>query len=193
MWKSKNVLRKFVWDKLTLEKIARFPLPVYGRIPNFNGSDYAAKKIRSLHVYEKAQCIFTGPDFALKSLRDLILRDGKILAYATPHMKEFKMLEGKHNTTIKNLRKLGANLNRKVDIAVVGSVAVDLKGNRIGKGSGYGDRELKFLKNKFGGKQFITGTLVHSSQVFKDLSNLCEPHDVKINFILTEKELIKIE
>lgn len=175
------------------QNIARFPLPIYGRIPNFEGSNIASQKIRLLEEYKDALCVFTGPDFALKALRDLILKDGKILAYSTPHMKEFKMLKGRFNTTIKNLIKFGNPLKEKVDIAIVGSVAVDLKGNRIGKGSGYGDQEIKFLQEKFRGPNFIAGTIVHSSQVFEDFANLSESHDIKISFILTEKELIKIE
>ncbi len=193
IWKTKAIVRKFVWDKMTNQGIARFPFPIYGRIPNFIGSDKAAGKIKLLPNYLNSLCIFTGPDFALKALRDLILKDDKVLAYATPHMKEFKMIKGRFNTTIKNLAKFGEKLAKNVDFAVVGSVAVDLNGNRIGKGSGYGDREIKYLKKKFEGKNFLAGTLVHSSQVFEDFSHLKESHDEKINFILTEKELIKIE
>ncbi|NVM04072.1 MAG: 5-formyltetrahydrofolate cyclo-ligase [Candidatus Helarchaeota archaeon] len=178
---------------MTNQKIARFPFPIYGRIPNFIGSDRAAEKIRLLPDYLNSLCIFTGPDFALKALRDLVLNDGKILAYATPHMKEFKMLKGRYNTTIKSLSKFGEKLTKKVDFVIVGSVAVDLNGNRIGKGSGYGDQEIKFLQKRFKGKNFLAGTLVHSSQIFEDFSNLIEPHDEKIKFILTEKELIEIE
>ena len=143
--------------------------------------------------YKNSSCIFTGPDFALKSLRDLILKDGKVLAYATPHMKEFKMLKGNYNTTIKSLDRFGVKLSKKVDFALVGSVAVDLKGNRIGKGTGYGDRELKFLQKEFKSRNFLAGTLVHSSQIFKDFSKLCEPHDIRVDFILNEKKLIKID
>lgn len=110
-------------------------------------------------------------------------------------MKEFKMLKGNYNTntTIRNLSRFGERLAMDVDFAVVGSVAVDLKGNRIGKGSGYGDREIKFIQKKFKSKYFLAGTLVHSSQVFENFNHLKEPHDEKIKFILTEKELIKLE
>ena len=193
MWRSKAQLRQYVWDKLVATGVAAFPLPPHGRIPNFIGARRAAERIRLLPNYRDARCVFTGPDGVLKPLRDLILADGKILAYATPHMKAFKMLrpaQRKPDTTIKGLIKYGEPLKERVDIIVVGSVAVDLKGNRIGKGAGYGDREIAHLRNL--NPEVLLTTLVHSSQVFEDISYLMEPQDVPVGFILTEKELIEV-
>lgn len=197
-WQNKQQIRNYIWNMLLENKIAVFPLPPHGRIPNFKGAKSAAEHIHELSEYHKATCIFTGPDAVLRPLRDLILRDGKKLAYATPHMHSFKIIypppfgERKNiDTTIKGLISQGIELKEKVDIAIIGSVAVDLRGNRIGKGAGYGDKEISFLKNN--NPNLLVGTLVHSSQVMDDFSYLMELEDIPVDFILTEKGLKKIE
>ncbi|MGQ9722499.1 MAG: 5-formyltetrahydrofolate cyclo-ligase [Candidatus Jordarchaeum sp.] len=192
MWKSKMELRDYVWNLIIKKKVAAFPYPPHGRIPNFVGAVEASKQIRKLDEYRKAECIFSPPDGVLIPLRRLVLADGKILAYSTPHMKSFKMMKPgtRANVTIRDLIRSGELLTRRVDIAVVGSVAVDLKGNRIGKGSGYGDKELAYLKDR--NPNILSGTLVHSLQVFEDFSQLAQEHDIPVDFVLTEKEIIII-
>jgi 5-formyltetrahydrofolate cyclo-ligase len=192
-FETKEDVRKYIWDLMVEKKIATFPLPPYGRIPNFNEAKKAAFFLKDLPEYRKAQCVFTGPDGVLKPLRDMILSDQKILAYATPHMKEMKMIKParkKINTNIQGLIKFGEELKEKVDIVIIGSVAVDNFGNRLGKGSGYGDKEIEFLRRENLLKEnFKIGTLVHSIQIFPDLSRFSEPHDIPVDFILTEKGL----
>ena len=101
---------------------------------------------------------------------------------------------GKQDTSIKGLVSKGERLFQKVDIAVVGSVAVDFKGNRLGKGSGYGDQEIEYLKtNNLISNDFKIGTLVHTIQIIPDLSMFKELHDIPVDFILTEKELLYSE
>jgi len=197
IFKDKNQVRYHIWDLMVKRKIAIFPLPPYGRIPNFKDARIAATRIKKLPQYRNSRCVFAGPDSVLKSLRDQILRDKKILAYATPHMKEIKMLKPdseKQDTSIKGLVSKGEGLTERVNIAVVGSVAVDFKGNRLGKGSGYGDQEIEYLRsNNLVSDDFKIGTLVHSVQLIRDLLKFKEPHDIPVDFILTEKELLYSE
>jgi len=194
IFKDKKEVRYYIWDLMQRRKIAIFPLPPHGRIPNFKDAQIAALKMKKLPQYQTAKCIFTGPDGVLRPLRDQVLRDKKILAYATPHMKEMKMIkpEGTRiDTSIRGLIQKGERLTENVDIAVVGSVAVDFKGNRLGKGSGYGDREIGYLRsNNLIADDFRIGTLVHTIQLIPDLSMFKEPHDIPVNFILTQKELL---
>ena len=192
MWGSKKEIREFVWNMMVKERIAAFPYPLHGRIPNFVGADAAGRQIRKLDAYNKAQCVFSPPDGVLIPFRRMVLMDGKILAYSTPHMTSFKMMRPGTpvKVSIKDLIRNGEPLTRNVDIAVVGSVAADKKGNRIGKGSGYGDKELAYLKER--NPKILSGTLVHSRQVFEDFSHLTQKHDIPVDFILTEKETIII-
>lgn len=194
LFKDKSQVRCYIWDLMQRRKIAIFPLPPHGRIPNFKDARIAATKLRRLPQYKNSKSIFTGPDGVLRPLRDIVLRDRKILAYATPHMKEIKMIRpqnSKMDTSIRGLIQKGERLAEKVDIAVIGSVAVDFKGNRLGKGSGYGDQEIDYLRsNNLAANDLKIGTLVHTVQLIPDLSMFKEPHDIPVDFILTEKELL---
>lgn len=192
MWSSKKEIRDYVWNMMVKERIAAFPYPPHGRIPNFVGAEAASRQIRKLDEYMKAECVFSPPDGVLIPFRRMVLMDGKILAYSTPHMASFKMMKPAPpiKVSIKDLIRDGEPLTRSVDIAVIGSVAVDRKGNRIGKGSGYGDKELAYLKER--NPKILSGTLVHSRQVFEDFSHLTQKHDIPVDFILTEKETIMI-
>jgi 5-formyltetrahydrofolate cyclo-ligase len=44
-----------VWLRLEKSGVARFPLPVWGRIPNFEGAEVAAEKLRQREVWRKLQ------------------------------------------------------------------------------------------------------------------------------------------
>jgi 5-formyltetrahydrofolate cyclo-ligase len=61
---QKKVLREKIWRLMEERGIARFPLPLKDRIPNFEGSDQAAKLVSTLPEWKKARVIFANPDFA---------------------------------------------------------------------------------------------------------------------------------
>jgi len=84
---AKKILREQIWTMLEIKGIARFPLPCYGRIPNFAGSDKAADKVRLLKKWKKARIVFTNPDYAQQKVREYALLDGKILVMASPKLK----------------------------------------------------------------------------------------------------------
>jgi 5-formyltetrahydrofolate cyclo-ligase len=192
---TKDDIRNTIWDLLERKDLVGFPRPCRGRIPNFIGSDMAGGKIRRLDEFEKGRCIFCAPDRVLKRVREVILEEGKILAVALPHMTGFLQLEERKRiaqaTAIKGFRRFGRPLQSKVDLFVQGSVAVDVKGNRLGKGKGYGDQEWEYLRHY----RFIDGnektvTVVHEEQIVDDLSPLMEPWDKRIDYILTPGRVI---
>jgi 5-formyltetrahydrofolate cyclo-ligase len=85
---QKKILREKIWRLLEERGVARFPLPLKDRIPNFEGSDQAAKLVSTLQEWKKARVIFANPDFAQQKVRELALKEGKILIMATPRLKE---------------------------------------------------------------------------------------------------------
>ncbi len=92
-------------------------------------------------------------------------------------------------TALSKGKNIGWN-TQQPELMVIGSVAVDLKGNRIGKGDGFGDREIKFFKERFG--NIPVASNVHELQVFEDLSYLMEEHDEKVEIIATNERVIKV-
>ncbi|MDI6860477.1 MAG: 5-formyltetrahydrofolate cyclo-ligase [Caldisericia bacterium] len=194
--KSKEEIRNFVWDKMERENVASFPRPVFGRIPNFVGSDKVCEKIKELNEFKIAKAIFVAPDSPLRRAREIVLEEGKILVVALPHIKDIVEIHERVNikeaSIIRGFEKYGKPLKSKIDLMIEGSVAVDLKGNRIGKGKGYGDKEYEILKNRrFLKESLKIVTIVHECQIFEDFSYLMNERDIKVNYIITNKRIIK--
>jgi 5-formyltetrahydrofolate cyclo-ligase len=197
---SKQDIRAYVWRLLEQKDIAAFPRSIMGRIPNFKGSDIAAGRLPKLREFSSAHCVFCAPDYVLTKIRELVLRERKTLAVATPHMKKFLEIKKIDEdciakaSGIRGFEIFGERLNTKVDLMVQGSVAVDRKGNRIGKGSGYGDREYHVLQslNMMRAKVKVA-TIVHGEQIFDDLSGLMSENDVAIDIIITPERIITIQ
>ena len=62
MKKEKDKIRYEVWRKLEELGLARFPRPVYGRIPNFIGAEKAASRLLNLREYIDARVVKVSPD-----------------------------------------------------------------------------------------------------------------------------------
>ena len=195
--KSKEEIRNFVWKRMEDKGIADFPRPVFGKIPNFILSNKTCEKIRTLDEYKKAKVIFVAPDSPLRRAREIILEDGKTLIVALPHIKDILEIDERMNikeaAKISGFEKYGKPLKSKIDLMIEGSVAVDLKGNRIGKGKGYGDKEFEILESKnFLNKNLKIITIVHEIQIFDDFSYLMNKKDIKIDIIITNKRIIYV-
>jgi 5-formyltetrahydrofolate cyclo-ligase len=199
---DKQLLRERVWQELEIRDLVTFPKPAQGRIPNFVGSDAAVARIRNLPAYESAKIIMVNPDAAQLVVREIALRDGKQLLMASPRLRSgFIMLDPKiiKNTreaaTIKGSFKNGHKVDIrdvKVDLIVEGSVAVDLRGGRIGKGGGFGDIEVAIL-NEVGAASDTTPivTTVHELQIVESVP--MTEHDISVDFIVTPDRTIKVE
>ncbi|ADB58143.1 5-formyltetrahydrofolate cyclo-ligase [Archaeoglobus profundus] len=194
--KSKQEVREYVWN--AIKPYSTFP-PPYGRIPNFVGADKACEKLRELEEYRKAKVVFSAPDSPLKRAREIVLEDGKKLLVVKPKMTGFLLVENGKAGTIKEMLRYGREVDLNelkihVDIFLQGCVAVDRKGNRIGKGSGFGDREYRILREKgLIDDETLYVVVAHPIQIFDDLSHLMDEHDVKVDVILTPKEIIRTE
>jgi 5-formyltetrahydrofolate cyclo-ligase len=196
--KEKQRLREKIWGILEEKKIARFPLPCFGRIPNFEGAEKAAKLLITLPEWKRAKIVISNPDAAQQPVRELALKEGKILIMATPRLrkgylkidpKDVKSKE-KEASTIKGAFKYGKPIKDlpKPDLFITGCVAVDKEGWRLGKGGGYGDREIKTFLEKFGKIPVIT--TVHELQIIDEIPH--ERHDTKVDYIVTPDKIIKL-
>ncbi|MDC0093225.1 5-formyltetrahydrofolate cyclo-ligase [Alphaproteobacteria bacterium] len=78
-------------------------------------------------------------------------------------------------------------------IIIVPMLMFDRKLNRLGYGSGYYDKSIFSLKHYFHSKDktFFTIGLAYSSQEAKNIPY--ESHDQKLDFIVTEKEILSKE
>jgi 5-formyltetrahydrofolate cyclo-ligase len=189
---------------LEKERVALFP-GARGRIPNFKGANEAARLLSILPEWQKAVDIKANPDSPQRPVRHLALSSGKTLYMAVPRLREKKcfikldpakipskkFLEA---SSIKGAFKFGLATHPKgipqIDLIVAGSVAVNQKGSRIGKGGGYSDleyaigREFGFVK-----EDVVIVTTIHPLQVVEE--ELPETdHDFRIDYIVTPSEVI---
>lgn len=195
-------MREFVWHRLEEHRVVKFPKPARGRIPNFIGSESAAKRLRTLPAYRSAKTLMINPDSAQMAVRELALRDGKKLLMASPRLKTgFILLDPKsirnprEAATIKGAFKHGERVkikNLKIDLIVQGSVAVDRSGGRVGKGGGFGDLEIAILMEA-GAATDATPivTTVHPLQIVENVP--MTEHDVPVDVIITPDEVIEVE
>jgi 5-formyltetrahydrofolate cyclo-ligase len=199
--KDKEIIRKMVWDSLADNNLILPPKPVHGRIPNFRGSTAAAELLKTTEEWKNSEVIFSSPDSAQKKVREYALKDKKVLIMASPKLKHGYLLINPINAL--NMEKTASTIDGafnfgnpikdfpKVDMVIEGSVAVDLEGNRLGKGGGYGDMEISHLYHQkaIDNKTAIV-TTVHETQIIDKVPT--EDHDKKIDMIITPKRVIKI-
>lgn len=144
-----------IWEKMENRNLSISNS--YGRIPDFQGSIKASNMLRNSLEWKESNTIFVSPDTAQKTVRKNAFYDGKDLIMASPKLLNgYILLESsctigreEEASTIEGAFKHGCKLtsNPNIDMVVEGSVAVDMYGGRLGKGGGYGDMEISYLKN----------------------------------------------
>jgi len=195
---KKQLLREKIWSEMERLRIAAFPLSCRGRIPNFVGAEAAAERLRQLKEWKNAKVIFVNPDSPQRKVREYALRDGKTLIVASPRLKRGFMLidpakvkgEERFASTIKGAFKFGVRAQEfsKPDLVVEGSVAVDTRGHRLGKGHGYSDLEIQTLNRMFG--RVLVTTTVHDIQIVEEVP--FEEKDEKVSIIVTPTQVIRV-
>ncbi len=197
---EKQRIREKVWKTLEENNLASFPRPVYGRIPNFKGSYKAAERLSTLEVFKNSSLVKVNPDSPQTKVRELVLRAKKKLLVPTPRLKgEFYLLDGKEtdprNSTIKAIASHGERVKieniDKVDLIVVGSVAVTINGDRIGKGEGYSELEYAILRElRKVDERTPVVTTVHEVQIVDKIPR--EPFDLTLDVIATPERTLAV-
>ncbi|KYK30255.1 MAG: hypothetical protein AYK19_04755 [Theionarchaea archaeon DG-70-1] len=195
---KKQTIRERIWKDMKKKKIERFPY-AWGRVPNFKGAERAASTLSKLEEFKNAKTVFVAPDSPQKPVRELVLKHGKVLVMPTPKLKSgFIVVEPvkgmeKKVSSIKGAFKFGRIVSIKevpeVDLVVQGAVAVDRIGGRLGKGGGYGDKEIAELKKHRKGGTAQIAVTVHNMQVTEKLPQ--DLWDLTVDIIATPTTVIK--
>jgi 5-formyltetrahydrofolate cyclo-ligase len=203
---SKDEIREKVWSRLKEQKVARFP-GTEGRIPNFIGAEACARVIAQIPFWKKAKVLKANPDSPQRAIRQKAMEEGKIIYMAVPRLhsdKPFIELDPKKlkcsayvASSIKGATKFGRLVNlkevRKIELIVCGSVAVNRKGARVGKGGGYSDLEFALLtEERRIDRHTPIVTSVHPLQIVNEQIPMTE-HDIPLNAIATPDEIIEIK
>jgi 5-formyltetrahydrofolate cyclo-ligase len=199
---DKAAARDAVWHGLSEAKIARFPFPVKGRIPNFAGADAAAARLLSHPIFASAKCVKVNPDSPQRYVRKGLLELGIAVVTPTPRLRGgFFLLDPAHIPTDHHwdaaCMQMGGQFGEpialerlpRIDAVVMGSVAVTRDGKRLGKGHGYADLEYALLR-ELGNEPVPVATTVHALQIVQSFP--MQAHDVALSVIATPDELIEV-
>jgi 5-formyltetrahydrofolate cyclo-ligase len=203
----KEDVRREVWRAMERDGVSRFP-GAEGRIPNFAGAKAAAERLARHPAWISAQTLKANPDSPQTHARRLALAQGKVLVMAVPRLREqhpFRLLdpstldedELREAATIKGALKHGRVIDLdqvpELDLVLTGSVAVNLKGARLGKGGGFSDLEYALLSEA--GKidrRTVIATTVHPLQILRE-NLLMTGHDIPVNLIATPRAVIEVD
>jgi 5-formyltetrahydrofolate cyclo-ligase len=202
-FEDKAAARQAVWDRLQAERIARFPFPPHGRIPNFADAKRAAERLLEVEPWQSARRLKVNPDAPQRPLREEALRRGIVVLVPTPRLRAgFKMLDPANipPERLKDAASLSGSARFAVDVAledlpqldaiVCGSVAVTRGGRRCGKGEGYSDLEFAILR-ELGHPPVPVATTVHAAQLVDGFPSAA--NDLPLSVIATPDEIIRIE
>lgn len=196
---AKQSLREEIWDRLADEGVARFP-GAHGRIPNFAGAAEAADRLQALDAWSGWQTMKANPDAAQWPVRQRAVAAGMTVYMAVPRLADeepFLELDPalidappRTATSIKGASRHGRPVAveelRRVDVAVVGCVAVDAAGARLGKGGGFADLELALAQEAgMVDEGTIVATTIHPLQLVEPGRIPVTDHDVGVDLVVT--------
>jgi 5-formyltetrahydrofolate cyclo-ligase len=202
---AKQAVRKKIWALLTRRRLGRFPFPLTDRIPNFRGAEAAAERLATLPEWIAARRLKCNPDAAQLPVRRAALAAGKHVFMAVPRLRDAKCfvhldparLRGRlaGATTIGGAARLGEPVGPEalghIDLIVAGSVAVDERGARLGKGGGYSDLEFALaVAHGAVDERTVVVTTVHDAQVLRTRIPMTS-HDVPLDVVATPTRLIR--
>lgn len=204
---DKQSIRERVWASLQQHDVDRFP-GADGRIPNFKGAEAAAERLAQQEVWHDSRVLKCNPDSPQTEVRRLTLEQGKLVYMAVPRLRQracFLELdperlgddELRRAATIKGAGELGRAVTldemQTIDLVVAGSVAVNGRGVRIGKGGGYSDLEYGLAREAgllAAGTPVVT--TVHELQLFDERLPRAE-YDIQLSLIATPERIVECE
>ncbi|GHH32104.1 5-formyltetrahydrofolate cyclo-ligase [Lentzea cavernae] len=200
---AKNEVRHRVWDLLTEHRAAQ--MGVHGSIPDFVGAELAAQRLSELPAWKRARVVKAVPDKPQTPVRVLGLQQGKLLYVAVPKIaaeKPFYELDPAKLPVLPEeaavpkkaalfARTVDTDEMPAIDLLVCGTVAVNRRGVRLGKGAGYADIEVALLQEAGLISEATTiVTTVHDLQVVDgDLPETS--HDFSVDLIVTPTQVIE--
>jgi 5-formyltetrahydrofolate cyclo-ligase len=203
---TKEEIRQRIWALMQQEKVARFP-GALGRIPNFVGAEKCARLLSAKPYWKRARALKANPDSPQRAIRQKALAEGKIVYVAVPRLRDQKPFieldpaklkcSPYVASSIKGAAQYGRLIDvdelRKIDLIVCGSVAVNRRGARVGKGGGYSDLEFGLLteNKKISAKTPIV-TSVHALQIVDENLPMTE-HDIPLSAIVTPDEVFETD
>jgi 5-formyltetrahydrofolate cyclo-ligase len=203
---GKQAVRERIWSLLDAEGAVEPPGSA-GYIPSFLGAEAAALRLADLPFWQEASVVMANPDQAQLPVRVQALAARKTVYMAVPRLAShdpFYALDPErfalesdlsHLATSQGAAEMAPQVGTEqmpfVDVVVCGSVAVDRRGVRVGKGAGYSDIEVGLLiEAGLIGAETTIVTTVHDLQVV-DEPIPSRAHDFRVDYIVTPTKVVK--
>ena len=196
--RAKQHVRTQVWNALDAANAVHDDT-AHGRIPNFKGAEQAANRLAEHPTWQHARTIKAVPDKAQHPVRTRALTEGKTVYMAVPKLataKPFYLLDPANltippheaalsRTAATHAPTVEVDALRPIDVVVLGSVAVNTTGVRLGKGAGYSDIEFALLTEAgLITPDTLIVTTVHPLQIIE--TPITHTHnDVNVDLIIT--------
>jgi len=191
-----------VWDRLKAEKLAAFPFPPHGRIPNFKGAKQAALRLFHEPEWRDAKRLKVNPDSPQKYVRAEALRRAIDVYIPTPRLKGGFMRLNPAKIPFDAIAD-ASQMSRcarwaetvsladipQMDAIVTGCVAVTKSGRRAGKGGGYSDIEYGILR-ELGHEPVPVATTVNDIQVVGAIP--IETNDLPLSVVATPTQTVRV-
>jgi 5-formyltetrahydrofolate cyclo-ligase len=199
---AKQAVRERVWTDL--ERAGAADPGARGYIPAFAGAQQAAARMAAVRAWQQARVLKVVPDRAQLPVRVLALEQGKLVYMAAPRLatpQPFYVLDPQALTVppaqaaepeiaARSASMAGTSDMLPVDLVVVGSVAVNAHGARLGKGAGYSDIEMALLTEAgLLTDRTVIATTVHEIQVLDEVIPEAA-HDFRVDLIATPERII---
>jgi 5-formyltetrahydrofolate cyclo-ligase len=203
--RDKDEVRERIWRLLERRRVARFP-GARGRIPNFTGAEIASRRLAAEPVWLAARVVKANPDLPQLPVRARALAEGKRVYMAVPRLasaKPFILLDParirgsmRRVASISGATRAGKPVAidemERIDLVVCGTVAVNPKGVRVGKGGGFSDLEFALLvEANFVDRRTVLATTVHDLQLVDEELPETE-HDFRVDLIVTPTRTIRV-
>lgn len=164
-------------------------------------------RLFSLDGFKNAKTILMYVSFrsevATRTCINTIIKLGKklVLPLVDTRHKVLKLYEVKHTDELKpgymGILEPGILKDRRcslkeIDLVIIPGTGFDPKGNRLGYGGGYYDKLLSMESRELAEVTHITTiALAFEEQIGEEIPS--EPHDIKVDMIVTDKRVIKCE
>ena len=205
---TKRSIRVQCWKKIQTEKVAMNNRFIFNRISNFVDANKAAELLATTPEFKNAQKIKINLDRSQEPIKLLVLEAKKELYVAPARNSEaiLARIEPPADADAETIKKvvfpsavtefgkeLPFDTDLKLDMIVIGSVAVDQEGRHIGKGNGYVDLDYGILAHRgIVTKDTLVVTTVHDIQVQDKLpAELFKSYDVPVDLIVTPTQVIR--
>lgn len=202
-------IRRVVWDRLKHVAIpdSRFDRELRAFVPDFSGSDEAARRVTDLSEWKNATRVFCAPDNSIERLRYDALAAKKSVLVPTYGLKRgFVHLDGRvlapsdlrHAASLDGMETYGTTLGPgdlrrfgDVELIVTGATAVTTDGRHIGGGQRYLALEWAMLQQlQLVSTAVPVVAVVHDCQLVDEFVEAA--HDCLIDIIVTNSRSINV-